>query len=479
MTQKTTLFLYVIVVMIFSVIVAQAQNSDWSYLNTVKFPVKDSIAAKPYLMTIDQNGRIYVISSKIDDARAHNAIYYANKADTVFKLFIDYDVNGDSDTLKGNIGALRGISVLGNDVIATATQPYPKTKTNTVSALYYYVNADTSTVQRFGYNISGAGYGTYINGMDMSKDSMIITGVDFGTSFRWYNLGNTFKKSSRGSYNSPDTNNTSVFSNATEPGGPQSLAFDVIRDVALVPGASYYDKKSLFYTSRNSISGSQQTGGIAVWSGGTQVQPIDYTGNRVTDFNGYLSFINSFPYGITVDGKGILWVAGVDSTRRWVKGFKVDGVNAEALYDLPSKNSMDVANPNGAPMVGPCDVVLNKEMSLAYAADRYARAVFRFKSLTVGVNETNGRIYNFELGQNYPNPFNPSTLISYTLSKPSYVKLVVSDVLGREITVLSEGFTGAGKHVEVFNGMNNPSGIYFYTIITPESKITKKMLMLK
>jgi hypothetical protein len=59
------------------------------------------------------------------------------------------------------------------------------------------------------------------------------------------------------------------------------------------------------------------------------------------------------------------------------------------------------------------------------------------------------------------------------------VKLVVSDLLGREVTVLSEGYSGAGKHVEVFNGAHNPSGIYFYTIITPESKITKKMLMLK
>jgi hypothetical protein len=473
MTKQLPIFIIMITLMIISVTGVQAQNNNWSYLNAIKFPVKDSIAAKPYLITVDQNGRVYVISSKVDDSKAHNAVYYANKADTVFKLFIDYDDNGDSDTSKGNIGALRGITILGNDVIVIASQPYPKTKPNTLAALYYYPGADTSKVERFGFNIAGSGYGTFLNGIDVSKDSVVFTGVDFGTSFRLYNFGYNSKGASRGSYIPPANN-------GVEPGGPQTNGLDLIRDISLVPGVNYYDSsKSIFYTSRNSISSSQQTGGIAVWQNGTQILPVNFVGNRVTDFSGYLAFMNSFPYGITVDGKGILWVAGVDSTRRWVKGFKVDGVNAEALYDLPSKNSTDVADPNGAPMTGPSDVALNKEMSLAYVADRYVRAVFRFKSLTVGVNESNGRVYNFELGQNYPNPFNPSTLISYTLSKPSYVKLVVSDLLGREVTVLSEGYSGAGKHVEVFNGAHNPSGIYFYTIITPESKITKKMLMLK
>ncbi len=477
MAKKIQFIFIMAVMMILFQVTVLAQG--WSYVGAIKFPVKDSISARPFLSAIDNNGRLYVISSKADDAKAHNAVYYANKGDSVFTLFIDFDNNGDSDTSSGNIGALRGITTIGSDVIVNASQPYPKTKPNTVASLYYYKQADTTKVEKFGFGISGGGYGSYINGIDISKDSMIIAGIDFGTSFRWYNFGNTFKKSSRGSWNSPDTNNTTIFSNATEPGGPQTSGLDLIRDVALVPGANYYNKSSVFYTSRNAISSSQQTGGIAVWQGGTQVQAITYTGNRVTDFGGFLSFLNFFPYGISVDTSGILWVAGVDSTRRWAKGFKIDGVNAEPLYDLPSKNSLDVASPNGAPMLGPSDVVLNKNQSLAYVVDRYARCAFKFKSLTVGVQNTNQPVHSFELGQNYPNPFNPSTLISFTLSKPMYVKLVATDILGREVKVLTEGYKQVGKHVEVFSGANIPSGIYFYTIMTPELKITKKMMLIK
>lgn len=481
MNRILTTFIIITAALAFGTSLGSAQGSGWAYMHAITFPVADSLAAKPYLCTVDKNGRVYVISSKVDDARAHNAIYYANPGDTVFTKFIDFDNNGQSDTATGFIGALRGIAVLNNDVMVIGSQPYPKTKPNTVAVNYYFPDADTTKLEKFGFGIAGAGYGSYLNGMDVSRDTMVITGIDFGTTFRWYNFGYTFKKSARGSWHLPDTNNNTIFSNTTEPGGPQSAGLDLIRDVALTPNADYYDNKSVFYTSRNSISSSQNTGGIAVWSGGTAVQPIGFTGNRVSDFSGYLSFINSFPYGITVDANGILWVAGVDSTKRWVKGFKVDGVNAEPLYDLPSKNSLDVADPNGAPMTGPSDVAITKDMKFAYVADRYARAVFRFRNLAVGVRDANtaATVRDFTLGQNYPNPFNPSTLISFTLAAPAYVKLSVTDMLGREVAVLADGYRSSGKHVEVFNAAGMPSGIYFYSIVTPHATITKKMMLLK
>ena len=458
----------------------EAQTNPWSYVGKIKFPIADSLAARPYLCTVSSTGRLYVISSRTDDINAHNAIFYANPGDTVFTKFVDYDLNGDSDTLKGNIGALRGITTLGGDVIVIASQPYPKTKTNTVAAAYYYKNADTAQIERYGYGIAGGGYGTYINGVDVTKDSMLLTGVDFGTSIRWYNFGFTFKKSGHGSYNSPDTNNTTIYSNATEPGGAESSGLDLIRDVSLVPGGDYYSKKTQLFTSRNSLSNLQQTGGIAVWQGGTQVQPSDYVPSRVSDFDGFLSFGSSIPYGITVDTKGTLWVAGVDTTRRWVKGFVVDGVNAQALYDLPSQTSGDVQTPAGAPMSGPSDVAITKDGSYAYVVDRYQRCAFKFKNATVGVEKQYAaEVYDFVLAQNYPNPFNPSTIIKFSLAQGITVKLAVTDVLGRDVATLIDGYRGAGNHAAIFDASNLSTGIYFYTLTTPMSHVSKKMLLQK
>ncbi|MBZ0200134.1 MAG: hypothetical protein K8H86_09720, partial [Ignavibacteriaceae bacterium] len=53
-----------------------------------------------------------------------------------------------------------------------------------------------------------------------------------------------------------------------------------------------------------------------------------------------------------------------------------------------------------------------------------------------GIKNNNQSVINFNLEQNFPNPFNPSTTINYTVSQPGVVKLIVYDILGREVEIL-------------------------------------------
>ncbi|KAB2840200.1 MAG: T9SS type A sorting domain-containing protein, partial [Melioribacteraceae bacterium] len=85
----------------------------------------------------------------------------------------------------------------------------------------------------------------------------------------------------------------------------------------------------------------------------------------------------------------------------------------------------------------------------------------------------------YGLSQNYPNPFNPSTVIKYQLPENSFVDLKIYDVLGREVSVLSNEFKGAGSYEAVFNASNLPSGIYFYKLTTSKFTEIKKMILLK
>ena len=98
----------------------------------------------------------------------------------------------------------------------------------------------------------------------------------------------------------------------------------------------------------------------------------------------------------------------------------------------------------------------------------------------VGVqNNNNNTPSAFSLSQNYPNPFNPSTKISFALPKAGDVKLVVFDLLGREVATVVNEFKTAGNHTVDFNAASLASGVYFYRIEAGDFTATKKMLLLK
>lgn len=84
------------------------------------------------------------------------------------------------------------------------------------------------------------------------------------------------------------------------------------------------------------------------------------------------------------------------------------------------------------------------------------------------------------IAQNYPNPFNSSTSIHYSLVKQSNVKIVVYDVLGRELRTLINGRLSAGNYLVSFNANDFASGLYFYTMFLDGNQFeTKKMVLLK
>ncbi len=90
----------------------------------------------------------------------------------------------------------------------------------------------------------------------------------------------------------------------------------------------------------------------------------------------------------------------------------------------------------------------------------------------------------FELAQNYPNPFNPATTISYSIPSDikgdvTNVKLIVYDVLGREVATLVNEKQSPGNFNVTFNATHLPSGIYFYKLTAGNFTTIKKMILMK
>jgi hypothetical protein len=88
-------------------------------------------------------------------------------------------------------------------------------------------------------------------------------------------------------------------------------------------------------------------------------------------------------------------------------------------------------------------------------------------------------VKSFELSQNYPNPFNPSTTISFQLPEASFISLKVYDAIGTEVETIAEGKYPAGVHEVIFDAEKLSSGLYLYRIISGNTKLTRKMMVVK
>ncbi len=94
----------------------------------------------------------------------------------------------------------------------------------------------------------------------------------------------------------------------------------------------------------------------------------------------------------------------------------------------------------------------------------------------------------FALGQNFPNPFNPGTTIGYSLPATGNgreatgawrVRLVVYDLLGREVAELVDGMKAPGEYAVHFQNRGLTSGVYVYRLTSGVVALTRTMLLLK
>ena len=89
------------------------------------------------------------------------------------------------------------------------------------------------------------------------------------------------------------------------------------------------------------------------------------------------------------------------------------------------------------------------------------------------------KLTEFSLQQNYPNPFNPSTTISYSLPEKAQVRLIVYDVIGREVANLVNKEEESGTYNVKFDASKLNSGIYFYKLNAGSFSEVKKLMLVK
>lgn len=99
-----------------------------------------------------------------------------------------------------------------------------------------------------------------------------------------------------------------------------------------------------------------------------------------------------------------------------------------------------------------------------------------FVSVPLAIQETHAGSSTFNL---FPNPFTDEATLILNLEKAETVSIRLTDLLGETHSAFNEGTLNAGKHVLVISGKNLTAGMYFITMKTGSSSVTRKVLIQK
>lgn len=120
------------------------------------------------------------------------------------------------------------------------------------------------------------------------------------------------------------------------------------------------------------------------------------------------------------------------------------------------------------------------QSSFSYAGIGPTNVYFNQEALITGINQNGNEVpNNYSLTQNYPNPFNPVTNIKFSLPTGGLVKLVIFDIMGREVATLINKDMNAGSYTADFDASSLSSGVYFYKLTSGSFTDTKKMMLVK
>ena len=130
----------------------------------------------------------------------------------------------------------------------------------------------------------------------------------------------------------------------------------------------------------------------------------------------------------------------------------------------------------------------SQNLTISEAPDTFRTLNFAYTPTDVKGEENSGALPKIlTLDQNYPNPFNMTTELRYFVPEKYqsvFVSLKIYNLLGQGIRTLVNETQTPGRHSIIWNGKDDrgrevSSGIYFYRLEAGDSKLTKRMVLIK
>jgi len=195
-----------------------------------------------------------------------------------------------------------------------------------------------------------------------------------------------------------------------------------------------------------------------------------------------------------------------DGGETWYQGTQPDTASAfwaNGVVNVPGTDVIFAMSDNGVFYTSDLGATWKKMATPAVTdSDYYIGAVFLSKDFGYFFTD-NGLILRFEgmvasgitgsemkvldqykLHQNFPNPFNPTTSITFQIPQTNQVKLVIYDIVGREVVSLVDNQLQPGSHSVIWSGQDKngyevSTGVYIYQLKADGVTKTKKMTFMK
>jgi hypothetical protein len=172
--------------------------------------------------------------------------------------------------------------------------------------------------------------------------------------------------------------------------------------------------------------------------------------------------------------------ASVDS---WVEFDVTPAITGEAIYSFGLKTtSSDAVYYNSKEGSNKPELVvqLGTGASLAASDASFKRAPSEQKNEIVAAPLPE----KLDIAPNYPNPFNAQSTIAYALPYEAEVRLVIYDILGRQVRQLVDETQPPGYKKVFWNGRDHAgrelsSGVYFIHLMVGQQRLIRKIMLMK
>ena len=241
---------------------------------------------------------------------------------------------------------------------------------------------------------------------------------------------------------------------------------------------------------------------INSYTGGTETFVAKLSTDGAWIWNTFMGCLNGDNgYGITLDGRGSVYVTGSSQTG-WgtpqnahvgfwdvlISILNTDGALLWHTFLGSPGWSMDVGS--DITIDGSGNVYITGFSEGAWGAPINAFegswGAFHAFVAKLSINNTFVATYSdteipslFVLHQNFPNPFNPETTISFELPNISEVTINVFNMAGQKVIDLFKGRKEKGNHTLKWNAHNYPSGVYFIKMQADGFTQMRKCILMK